>query len=331
MKKVLKVLGYLIAIIFIIGAGTISYVKVALPAVGPPPDLKVDRSPERVERGKYLANYVTLCVDCHSTRDWTKFSGPMIASTTGKGGELFDQKFGFPGSYYSRNITPAGISRYTDGELFRVITTGVTKEGSALFPIMPFSHYGKMDPEDIYCIIAYIRTLEPIKNEIPASVSDFPMNIIINMIPSKAAPGKKPDPSDVKAYGAYLVNASGCIECHTKDKQGQIIPDLAFSGGRAFKLPNGSVLRSSNITADVNTGIGAWTEQIFINRFKIYADSGYQVPSVAAGSFNTIMPWTMYSRMATQDLAAIYAYLHSVPAIANEVIKFTPPALAQNK
>ena len=53
------------------------------------------------------------------------------------GGDVFDQKFGFPGKYYAKNITPEGISRYTDGELFRVITTGVTKEGKALFPVMP--------------------------------------------------------------------------------------------------------------------------------------------------------------------------------------------------
>src|SRR6202012_5065901 len=112
---------------------------------------------EKIERGRYLANYVTVCMDCHSTRDWSKFSGPLKEGTLGQGGELFNQKFGFPGTYYSRNITPEGISRYTDGELFRLITTGVTKEGKPMFPVMPYPYYGKMDPDDIMCVIAYIR------------------------------------------------------------------------------------------------------------------------------------------------------------------------------
>ena len=167
-------------------------------------------------------------MDCHSTRDWSKFSGPLTPGTLGKGGDLFDQKFTFPGAYYSRNITPAGISRYTDGELFRVITTGVDKEGKAIFPVMPYPYYGRMDPEDIKCIIAYIRTLSPIENKVPAPVSDFPMNFIINTIPSKAVPQTRPDPSNTLAYGAYLVNACACRECHSKVDKGQVIPEFAF-------------------------------------------------------------------------------------------------------
>jgi hypothetical protein len=82
-----------------------------------------------VARGQYLANYVTICVDCHSERDWSRFSGPIVAGSFGKGGELFDQQFGFPGSFRARNITPSGISRYSDGELFRVITTRCDERG----------------------------------------------------------------------------------------------------------------------------------------------------------------------------------------------------------
>jgi len=331
MKKTFKALGYLLISSVIIVGIMIGYVKTALPNVGPAPELKVQRTPERIERGKYLANNVSLCLNCHSTRDWTKFAGPVITGTEGQGGEEFDQKVGFPGAFYAKNITPEGISRYNDGELFRIITTGVNKEGKAIFPIMPYSHYGKMDPEDIYSIIAYIRTLAPIHNSVPACVCDFPMNIIINTIPAKATPGKRPDPSNVSAYGAYMVNATGCIECHTKDKQGQIIPELAFSGGREFQMPDGSILRSANITSNRSTGIGSWTQEAFVNRFKSYADSNYKSPVIAKGQFNTIMPWTSYAHMTDQDLIAIYTYIHSIPPIQNSVVKFTPPtALAKN-
>ncbi|MBA4168132.1 MAG: cytochrome C, partial [Chitinophagaceae bacterium] len=47
----------------------------------------VSLTPDKIERGRYLANAVCACVDCHSTREWTQFSGPMIDSTAGIGRE----------------------------------------------------------------------------------------------------------------------------------------------------------------------------------------------------------------------------------------------------
>ena len=323
MKKVFKFLGYTLVILILLIAGLLTYIKVALPNVGAAPNLTVDLSAEKIERGRYLANTVSVCIDCHSTRDWTKFAGPIIIGTLGKGGERFDQKVGFPGTYYSKNITPAGIKRYTDGELFRLITTGVTKEGRAMFPVMPYQHYGSMDPEDIKCIIAYIRSLAPIENPVAESVSDFPMNFIINTIPQKAEPQKLPAKSDSLAYGKYLVNAASCVECHTQVNKGKVIAGLEFSGGREFKFHDGSIVRSANITPDEITGIGKWTKELFIARFKMYADSSYKPQTVAAGQFNSIMPWNMYSKMNTEDLAAIYTYLKTVTPLKNTVTKFS--------
>ncbi len=326
MRKVFKIIGYFFLAVIAIVAGLLVYVKVALPSVGSAPNLKVDTSAESIERGRYLANGVTVCIDCHSTRDWTKFLAPITEGTTGKGGERFDKKQGFPGIFYSKNITPSGISRYTDGELFRLITTGVTKEGRAMFPVMPYHYYGQMDPQDIKCIIAYIRTLPPIENNVIESVSDFPMNFIINTIPQKANPQKLPAKSDRLAYGAYMTNASACRECHTPVKTGRIIQELSFSGGREFTLPDGSVVRSNNLTPDKETGLGGWTEKLFIDRFKAYADPAYLSQPVKPGEFNSIMPWLMYSKMNKEDLAAIYTYLRQVKSIKNKVVKFTPAA-----
>lgn len=325
MRKILKVLLYLVVLAFIGIGGLLAYVKFALPKVDPAEDLKVEATPERIARGNYLANHVTVCMDCHSTRDWSKFSGPVTPGTLGKGGDRFDQTMGFPGVYYAKNITPSGISRYTDGELYRVITTGVTKEGRAMFPVMPYPYYGKLDPEDVKSIIAYLRSLPSIQGEVPESSSDFPMNFIINTIPQNADPQKIPSRSDKVAYGGYLVNAAGCIECHTQVDKGQIIEKLKFSGGREFQFPDGSILRTANITPDQETGIGKWTEQDFIKRFKTYVDSAYVPPQVGPGQFNTAMPWTMYAGMKEEDLSAIYAYLRTVPPIENKVVLFTAP------
>jgi hypothetical protein len=324
MKKIFRVLGYLLLAVIIVITGILIYIKTALPNVGAAPVLKVENSPARIERGKYLANNVSVCMDCHSTRDWSKFLAPVTEGTAGRGGEQFDKKEGFPGTYYSKNITPAGISRYTDGELFRLITTGVTKEGRAMFPVMPYHYYGQMDPEDIKCIIAYIRSLPRINSHVVESVSDFPMNFIINTIPQKATPHKLPAKSDQLAYGAYMTNAGACIECHSPVNKGQIITELSFSGGREFTLPEGSVVRSANLTPDKETGLGGWTEDQFVSRFKLYADTGYHPQHVKPGEFNSIMPWLMYSKMNKEDLIAIYAYLKHIKSIKNSVVKFTP-------
>ena len=212
MRKIIIYAGYFVGFLIVAIIGLLLYVKLALPNVGVAEDLKIDYTQERIERGKYLANSVAVCMDCHSKRDWSKFSGPITSGTVGMGGDRFDQTVGMPGVFIAKNITPSGIGRYTDGELYRLITTGVTKEGRAMFPLMPYPYYGKMDPEDIYSIISYIRSIPDIKNDVTDSQADFPMNFIINTIPQKAQSQKRPDKSDLLAYGAYMTNASG-IHC----------------------------------------------------------------------------------------------------------------------
>ena len=324
MRKLAKVLIWTVVMAVVIIGAALGYLKFALPDIAAAPVLKVELTPERIARGEYLANHVTVCIDCHSTRDWSKFSGPPTPGTLGKGGDIFDQKFGFPGVYYAKNITPEGISRYTDGELFRTITTGVSKEGKALFPVMPFHYYGQMDEEDIKSIIAYIRTLKPIANNVPESKSDFPMNFIINTIPHEPSFTKLPPKTDVINYGKYLTNAAACIDCHTKFEKGSLVAGTEYGGGREFPFPDGSIVRSANISSDEETGIGGWDDETFVSLFKAHSDSATLNTQLNPGDFNSIMPWTMYGRMTEEDLKAIFAYLKTVPPIKNEVVKFTP-------
>jgi mono/diheme cytochrome c family protein len=324
MKKILKVAGYLIGALVLFLVIAFAFLQFGFPKVDPAPELSIDYTQERIERGAYLANHVTVCMDCHSSRDFSQFSGPPTPGTLGAGGDRFDHGMGLPGVFYAKNITPHGISHYTDGELFRLITTGVTNDGRAMFPLMPYSYYGKMDPEDIYDIIAYVRSLPPVVNEIPESKADFPVSMILRTLPQNAEMTTKPDPSDQVAYGAYLVNASGCRECHTKvDAQGMVIAEAAYAGGRSFPFPDGSSVISANLTQCPDTGIGNWDEETFVAKFRQYADSGYVNPKVSQGEFNTIMPWTMYAGMKEQDLKAIYAYLKTIKPISNPVVKYT--------
>lgn len=324
MKKGIRILIWALAIVVVIVGATLGYLSFALPKIKAAPVLKVELTPERIARGEYLANHVSVCIDCHSTRDWSRFSGPPTPGTFGKGGDIFDQKFGFPGIYYAKNITPEGISRYTDGELFRTITTGVSKEGKALFPVMPFHYYGQMDEEDIKSIIAYIRTLKPIVNQVPPSNSDFPMNFIINTLPHEPSFTKLPPKADVVNYGKYLTNAAACLDCHTKFEKGSLVAGTEFGGGREFPFPDGSIVRSANISSDTETGIGGWDDETFVSIFKAHSDSTTLNTKLKPGEFNSIMPWTMYGKMTEEDLKAIFAYLKTVPPIQNEVAKYTP-------
>jgi mono/diheme cytochrome c family protein len=323
MKKFFKILGILVIVVIAAGVGFSIYMNKAFPKVDAPPNMKVEITPERVERGKYLANHVMVCIDCHSTRDWSKFSGPVVPGTEGKGGEEFDEDMGFPGTFYSRNITPEGIGQWTDGEFFRAITTGVDKNGEPFFPVMPYPYYGKLDKEDIEAVMAYIRTLAPIKNEIPDSSPKFPMSIIMRTIPQNPEFTKRPDTSDIAAYGKYVVTAAGCIECHSQSVKGKHIEGMEFAGGFEFKFPTGEIVRSANITPDNENGIGKWTKDMFIAKFKQFDNLDARKVPVKQGDFNTVMPWTMYAGMTTQDLSAIYTYLRTLKPNSNKVVKFS--------
>ncbi len=316
--KILKITGIALGIIVVLAVGAGVYVKTALPNTGPAPDLKVESTPERIARGKYLAHHVTLCMDCHSTRDWQLFSGPMVAEGAGGGGEKFSKDMGFPGVFYAPNITPYALGSWTDGEIFRAVTTGVNKAGKALFPLMAYHRFGKMDKEDVYNIIAYIRTLPTVNKDNPLSEPDFPVSFLINTMPQPAQFTRLPDTTNQLAYGAYLVNAGGCVDCHSQVDKGNVIPGTEFGGGMAFQQPAGT-LHSPNITSDGETGIGNWTKEAFVNRFRQYADSSYKPAVVDPKKTNTPMPWTMYAGMTPGDLGAVYDYLRSVPPLVHVV------------
>lgn len=262
-----KILFGITGLLVLVVGGGMAWLYVGLPDVGPPPDITVEGTAEQVERGRYLAHHVSLCMDCHSQRDWSRYSGPISEGTMGAGGEVFPREFGFPGTFYSRNITPHNLGDWSDGEIYRLITTGVTREGEPIFPVMPYPGYSRMDPDDVHSIIAYLRTLEPKVNEVPASEPDFPMNLIMRTIPQPAQPMERPSPGDTAAYGEYLVTIAGCQDCHTPVQQGSFIDSLFMAGGRTFEMPFGTV-RSSNITPHPETGIGRWDQQQFVARFK---------------------------------------------------------------
>jgi hypothetical protein len=154
---------------------------------------------------------------------------------------------------------------------------------------------------------------------------DFPLNFIVNTIPARAMPEKKPDSNNITAYGKYLVRMASCVECHSKADKGQIIAGTEFGGGRDFSFAGRPTVFSANITSDKETGIGNWSRELFIRKFKQYRDSSYRPRAVDTVDVNTPMPWTSYAGMEEKDLSAIFAYLQTVRPIHN-VVKTFPPA-----
>ncbi len=329
MKKLAKILGGLVLLVILFVGGILIYVSTALPNVGEAPDLTIEVTPERVTRGEFLAKNVYVCMDCHSDRDYSRFGLSIDEENLGKGGNLFGLEHGFPGDYYAKNLTPYHLGEWTDGEIFRAVTTGVSKDGHALFPIMPYTNYRRVDKEDIYDIIAYLRTLEPIEYDVPTSSSAFPMNFIINTIPSEPDFVKKPDISDRVEYGKYLTIAASCADCHTPlDGQGTPLPGMDFAGGMDFQMPTGGTVYSANITPHETTGIGSWTEEMFVARFKQFQDSTKLINTnlVSPGEFNTEMPWRYYSNMSEEELGAIFAYLRTLEPVEHSMSRFVAEA-----
>lgn len=309
MRLLLKVAAAVAALFFGLVLIGLAYVSFAFPKVGPAPDLKIASTPERLARGRYLANNVCACLDCHSQRDWTLYSGPVKPGTEGVGGERFPLDVG---ELYAPNLTPAHLGDWSDGELYRAIAEGVSRDGRTLFPLMPYPRYGKMDREDVEAIIVYLRTLKPLQYQVPATRLKFPMNFLVRTIPKPAAHEKLP--AEQLALGKYLVHAGACADCHTPIERGATVPGMDLAGGMEFELPDGQRLRSANITPDARTGIGRWTEKQFVQRFR-----NHKTPAMKPGERNTIMPWTNYSGMTESDLAAIYAYLRTVTPVSHSI------------
>jgi mono/diheme cytochrome c family protein len=273
------------------------------------------------ENGEYLVT-IAGCLDCHSQRQFEFFSGPIRKGTEGMGGALFDNKLMvMPGAVYARNITSdtaTGIGNWTDAEVIRAVTQGISRNGDSLFPLMPYDHFSKLEKQDLLDIIAFIRTLPPIENKVPARQLMGPISAFYALPPNTLEQNKKPSPNDKAEYGKYLVNMASCQTCHTPVNE-KGVPGAPFSGGFKFTTPAFTV-QSANLTSDSATGLGTWTEERFLNKFKTYREaSGYVFDPKEQNSY---MPWSEFAKMNNDDLSAIFTFLKTLPPVKHLVEKY---------
>lgn len=321
MKLLLKLVGAVVVLLLIVAAAGLGYLYSAFPNVPLAESYQIEATPERLARGQYLNDHVVGCTTCHSERDWSRFSGPVVPGTIGKGGQVFN--LGPAGMLYSKNITPAAIGSWSDTELLRAVTGGVSKDGTPLFPLMPYPHFGAMAEDDVHAALAYVRSLKAIEVPIiPARTLSFPLNLVVRTLPRPAAPQPRPPVTDKLAYGRYLLRSALCADCHTPiDDRGTPLPGMDFAGGMEF-VETGYRARSANITPDADTGIGSWTEQQFIDRFKGFEGTTPAVLSDAEKRQNTVMPWTAYAGMTREDLGAIYTALRTYKPVVSRINRF---------
>jgi mono/diheme cytochrome c family protein len=264
-------------------------------------------------RGAYLVNGPAACGNCHTRKnpDLSPKNDMFLA-----GGERFDTPVF---TAYSRNLTPdkdSGIGTWTDEQIIRAMREGVTKEGEILGPPMPVPTYHNMSDDDAKAIVAYLRTINPVHNEVPESKYKIPLQ---PQVSAKGYPA--PAKSDKVAYGGYLVNAiAHCFECHsTPDEHGE--PDVAgHMGAGGFPLPiwpeastkPSSVIFSLNITPDQETGIGTWSD----DQIKRAITEGIDKDGK---QLFPLMPFGSFKKMTPDDLDAIVAYLHTIKPIRNKI------------
>lgn len=318
MKKALLILLGLVLMTAGIG---FAYLELRSPNIAPPADIKVEITPERLERGRYIFENLADCTGCHSEHDMKKFAAPVLPGRTGSG-QVFPKELGFPGSVVAPNLTPdpeTGLGKWTDGEKIRAIREGISRDGRALFPFMPYGSFRQMSDEDVYSVVAYLNSLPPVRNQLSRTTLDFPVNLLIKSAPQPVlTPVAKPDKTNSVKYGEYLAKMSGCGHCHTQQEKGELKEDLLFAGGFEFRVPGFSVF-SANITPEMETGIGNWSEERFIEKFRGYGNfTPENIPIVTQANF-TLMPWLGYAKLQEEDLRAIYRFLRTVKPIRNNV------------
>lgn len=255
-----------------------------------------------VERGRYLVDTVMTCHNCHTPK------GPAgdIADKALSGFLAFDEP---PFKVTASNITAdkdTGIGAWSDADLKTFMTTGVRPNGVPVAPIMPTGYYKILVPNDLDAIVAYLRTIKAIKNEVPAPV--YHVAVAQEVPPGGEKPFAAADLNDKLKRGFYLATIAHCMECHTPmDKGRHLFETRLGTGGQKFPGPWGEST-ARNITSHKTAGIGGWTDA----EIKRAITQGV---SRDGSRLKPPMGYGYYARMTDEDVDAVVAWLRTVPPL----------------
>ena len=234
----------------------------------------VAATPAAVLRGEYLVRSIAGCGECHTPRD---AQGDLdmshwLAGVTNR----FDlvPEDDTTGGISAPNLTPASLADWSDADIEHAFLDGVAKDGSPLYPLMPYYAYRNMTSADADAIVAYLRAVPAVDNDV-APRQPLPVSLVAPAppIPDSAIPQTTLAATDADyasaQRGRYLAGEVGfCLDCHTPWRYGVATPldmSRAFAGNRAFSArewsmpaPSPVVVYSYNVTPDPS-GIKGWS------------------------------------------------------------------------
>lgn len=252
-----------------------------------------------VERGEYLVRGIAGCGNCH-----TPLGPDGFVEGQELGGRLVEDIEPF--TAYAPNITPAGrVGQWSDAELAKAIREGIRPDGSVIGPPMPFAMYRGLGDQDLAAIVAFLRTLPAVDNEVPASTYRIPLP------PAYGPPVESvtaPERGVTVAYGEYLAGpVAHCMECHTPmGPEGPMLGTALGQGGFEFHGPWG-ISVSSNITSHAD-GLAGYSDDEVKKMITdgVRPDGTRMLPP---------MPYSFLARMTAEDLDAIILYLRDLPPL----------------
>lgn len=265
----------------------------------PPPPLPSDTN--SVPRGARLAEGFGSCGFCHSANG--------KPGTALSGGRLMSDVFG---DVAGPNITVArtGIGDWTEVNVRTLLRENKRPDATYLYS---YFHQGLewMSDSDVTSIIAYLRSLPPVENEVERREVGFIGRNTTGFFTSVAeVMGYVPKISESfqVEYGEYLTNSvAGCNRCHAR-AGGIFGSDDFMAGGEDISL-DGEVKVAPNITQSKDTGIGNWSA----DDLKLYLRSG---KTPGGKTIDTrFCPVEFYQRATSDEIDAVVAYLRTVPAI----------------
>ncbi len=263
--------------------------------------------PALIEKGRYLAT-VADCTACHTAKGGKPFAGGVgIASPIG--------------TIYSTNITPdkrTGIGEYTLRDFDRAVRRGIARNGTTLYPAMPYVSYAKTTPEDIEALYAYFtHAVAPVEQAnraegIPWPLSmRWPLRFWRMMFAPTPVTANAPASADPALRGSYLVEGlAHCGACHTP--RGFGLQEQALSDNKNVYLSGGVVdgYLAKNLRGDAKNGLGTWSESDIVTFLK----QGRSDDAAAFGGMvDVVQHSTQY--MSDADLGAIAAYLKTLSPV----------------
>jgi cytochrome c553 len=272
-----------------------------------------ERTPARVERGRYLVTGLLGCFGCHSQHE--PYREPL-PEKMGAGTVETDPQS--PVAFTYPNITPdaeTGAGTWTDDMLARGIREGIGHDGRPLVPVMPYENLRHLTDEDLAAVVVYLRSIPPVHNPLPQTKLPLPFKLLVKGFPEPlAGPVAAPAAADPARNGEYLTQLGACNDCHAAtDRKGNKLP---YGGGQIFEAPAGKVA-AANLTPDPS-GIPYYDEAMFIQTMRTGRVGGVRQLSVA-------MPWRVYGRLNDDDLKAMFAYLRTQKPVRHRVDNSEPP------